>query len=107
MCDKQICNYDDNELMFLRSADRITIILYITCSNIAGFELLLKSHFAIISRAKWGLQPAAGENFLRIAKQFLHFAMWIFEHCDVVFFSLFCFLQSILCFYVTNSYTTK
>ena len=41
----------------------------------AGLELSLKNHFAIICRAKRGLQPAAGENFLRIAKQFSQFAM--------------------------------
>ena len=55
------------------------------------FELLFKSHFAKTCRAKRGLQTAAGENLTGILKKFSHFAMWIFEHCDVVFLVYFAF----------------
>ena len=51
MRDKQICNYDGNELLLLRDADRITIILHVKCSSIdteLNIERWNKLGFALI-----------------------------------------------------------
>ena len=94
--------------IYLSIYQSIYLFIYLFKYRASVFKLLFKSHFAIICRVERpSLQLAASKKFSRIVKQFLHFALWIFEHCEVVFLVNFAFCYQYHVFSVINIYSTK